>query len=216
MRELLAYGLSGLASCLTYVSSLINLSLFTGLFALWEHRNRKRLTGLVATWALVGLGTVLLLYSNFTLTFFREILPNLWSGTTSDDPNQWTLGISLRRLPVFFGPGFLLLAAFGALVAKRRGHSAGLKWLSIYAVSFALLLSLRVLSPVFKDLKEILFVGPLIAICAALGLVAIQDYGVQQRWARPIPWIFLVALFAFSCFKLQGYWRPFGSLAGLD
>ncbi|TDI47017.1 MAG: hypothetical protein E2P02_04100 [Acidobacteria bacterium] len=215
VRPVITYGLSGILASLTYVSSLINLSIFTAILALWE---RKKAVLILATWTMVGLLTVGLLYRSFTITFFREILPAMASAATGESTAAPAgLFDALRRIPLFFGLGYPALALCGIFVVKRRGLDGAFRWMAVYGLTFLVLVSLRASSGIFKDLKELLFVGPLIAIGSGTSLDAISGLGGGKRFSsRACAIAIALGLVAFGFSRLATYWGPFARLAGLD
>jgi len=175
-----------LASLLAYVSSLFNLGLFLGVLGLLERRLTARLFLVLATASFL---TVAFLYGSFTLVFLREIVPALWSGppTAAAVSPAPGLGHALARFPLFFGWGFPAFAAIGLVSARRHAPPERYRVLLAYGLAFCVLVGLRGLSGgLFKDLKEMLFVAPLIALLAGAGLEALATLGAGGRLATAL------------------------------
>jgi hypothetical protein len=213
LRRLAGFGAATFASFLTYISSLFNLSSFIGFFALLQ---RKLTWRVLAVGAGAGLVTVLLLYTSFILTFLTEILPHL-SSTASDaaktSPLTGTL-MAFDRLRHFYGFGFLALAAAGIVLASRSCSTEGFRTLLAYGLSFVFLVTLRGLSGgLFKDLKEILYVGPWIAVTAGASVASIASRGRSGRIAAAFV---MCGLVIYWSGKFAEYFLAYASLAGLD
>jgi hypothetical protein len=209
-RPLWLYGASGLASGLLYLSSLINLSLFSAALAWFE---RKRIPALLLFWALVATAAVLLVYLPFTLTFFREILPALASGEGEGTENRPVgFAVAFVRITYFYGFGFPAIAIAGFLLAWRGSERWASRWLAAYGLSFLGLLALRAVSGLFKDLKEFVYVGPFVAITAGIALVSLWRRG---RWGRIAAVMVMAGLLAFSASKYLEYFRMHTVLAGI-
>lgn len=166
-----------LATFLTYVSSLFNTSAFLLILALVAAAVRRRV---VALWLIAAMAVVFGLYGDFTLTFVREILPAIVTGTgraatsasATGDPGS-VLG-AFSRIVLFSGYGFPLFALAGLiLIARRRDPAATV--VKAYALAFLSLVLLRGLSfGLFKDLKEIEYAGPAFAVLTAAALDRIE------------------------------------------
>jgi hypothetical protein len=183
-RKAWAYFLAALlASLLTYVSSLFTVSAFALALAFMASNIRWPLVG---AWAAATFAVVAGLYGRFTLTFITEILPSLFSGTariatTAPSEDTGNLPAAFFRIVLFGGYGFPCLAIAGlALLARRRDEPA--KVLKAYAAAFLGLVLLRGLSGgLFKDLKEVEFGGPALAILSAFAISHI-DSSVARRF----------------------------------
>jgi hypothetical protein len=202
------------ASFLTYVSSLFNMSLFTALGALAEKPVRWRL---LAIGAGSGLLTVALLYLDFTLLFVREILPGFLAagaGTGIQPPlsRGETLAAALARIPIFYGWIYPPLVLAGLWLARKRAPAPVFRVLSAYGLAFVVLVLLRGLGGgLFKDLKEIEFVAPLVALLAGATL---EDLAARGR-AGMLASVFLtLALVAFGVDTSWGYFTTWTALAG--
>jgi hypothetical protein len=209
-RPMLLYGASGLASGLLYLSSLINLSLFSALLAWFE---RKRIPALLLYWVLVATAAVLLVYLPFTVLFVTEILPSLASvegGGTENPPAGFA--VVLIRITYFYGVGFPAMALAGFLLVWRDGERWVARVLAAYGLSFLGLLALRAVSGMFKDLKEFVYVGPFVAITAA---VALESLWRRGRWGRLAAVMVAAALIGFGLSKYGEYFRQHTPLAGL-
>ena len=172
-RLLVAFAAATLLAMLAYVSSLFNLAAFVVFLALVE----RRLAARVLSVGLVAAGvTVALLYLPFTRVFVGEILPALAGGGATGATGAASPGVvdALRRIPMFFGTACPLLAAAGYVVARRRADSPAVAALSAYALAFLLLVALRALAGgLFKDLKEVEFAAPLLAVTTGAFLEAL-------------------------------------------
>lgn len=211
-RSLVFAGLT-FASFLTYISSLFNLGVFMACLAILERRLTLRVL-LIGTSTAVA--TVGLLYFSFTESFFREILPALLSG--SDTESSASLGARLvaavRRLHLFFGYGYPAMALAGWLVARRDHRGPVHRTLMAFGVSFLVLTGMRVaLGDLFKDLKEVLFVGPWVAAMAGIAVHRLAQQGRSGTWAAGFV---TVGLVAFGCGKFAEYLAAYASLAGVD
>lgn len=190
-----------LATFLTYVSSLFNTSAFLIILAVLATAIRFRV---LALWLVAAMAVVFGLYGDFTLTFVREILPAIASGTGHAAPSAPAPGIAapgsvlgaFARIVVFSGYGFPLFAVAGLiLIARRRDPAATV--VKAYALAFLSLVLLRGFSfGLFKDLKEIEYAGPAFAILAAVALDRIEGRGA--RW------------FVATGLVLSGIWMQYG------
>jgi len=204
---------ASLSSALIYISSLFNLSAFVASFALTERRLAVRA---LAAWALAALLTIVVLYSSFTLLFFREMAPTLLTSSEATAPGSLLEGMAsvLSRVLLFYGYGFPALSIAGLALAYRRKDQAAFRMLTAYGVAFVLLTGLRVLpGGLFKDLKEILFVAPMVAICSGIALEELSRRGRSGQWSTVL---ILGGLVAFWWGSYRGYWVAYASLAGLD
>jgi hypothetical protein len=209
-KSMLLYGASGLLSGLLYLSSLINLSLFSAFLAWFE---RRRMPALLLFWGLVATATVLLVYLPFTVIFFTEILPALASGEgggTENPPAGFPM--VLYRVGLFFGFGFPAIAFAGFLLVWRSGERWASGVLAAYGLSFLGLLTLRAVSGMFKDLKEFVYVGPFVAVTAGVALDSLWRRG---RFWRLAAVLVAAGLIGFGLAKYGEYFRQHTGLAGL-
>ncbi|HSF18592.1 MAG TPA: hypothetical protein VLK65_23890 [Vicinamibacteria bacterium] len=207
------FGALTFASFVIYVSSLFNLSAFAAFFGLGDRRARRPVW---LTWGLAAVATILLLYATFATTFLREILPGLVTRGTGAPgvPLAERFSSALTRLELFYGYGFPPLALAGILVLRRCHRHDGYPVMLAYGLAFALLSSMRVLfGDLFKDLKEVLFVGPLVATTAGLALHRLAQGGRIRRVACACV---TVGLIAFGCSRFSEYLSAYASLAGAD
>ena len=202
-----------LLAFLTYISSLFNLTLFTGWSAMLQRRLALRL---VAGWALAVAVTVAWLYLDFTRLFLREILPAALSGqgmAAEGGGRGGGLGGALARIPIFYGWGFPALAVAGFVLLRRRAHAQAFRVVAAYALSVITLIALRAFGGgLFRDLKEIEFASPLVALCAGAALAELFGRGRQGAWAVGLV---LAGLLAFSASRYLQYLRAYASLFGL-
>jgi hypothetical protein len=210
-RHMLLYGASGLASGVIYLSSLINLSLFSAFLAWFE---RKRIPSLLLVWGLVATAAVLLIYLPFTVLFFTEILPALASGVGGGTENRPAgFAVALIRITYFYGIGFPAIAIAGLLLMWREGERWAFRVLAAYGLSFLGLLTLRAVSGMFKDLKEFVYIGPFVAVTAGLALGSLWGRG---RWGRVAAVMVATGLIGFGIAKYAEYFRMHTVLAGLQ
>jgi hypothetical protein len=203
------------ASFLTYVSSLFNMSLFSALGALLEKPLRWRLLALGGLSALL---TVVLLYFDFTLLFVREILPGFMAAGagTSVQPESSrleTFVAALARIPLFYGWGYPPLALAGLWLARKRAAGPAFRMLMAYGLAFVVLVLLRGLGGgLFKDLKEIEFIAPLVALLAGATL---EDLATRGRAGTVGAALLTLALVAFGIVTSWGYFTTWTTLAEL-
>jgi hypothetical protein len=193
-----AFGGAVLAAYLTYIASLFNLSAFTGCLALLERRLAPRLLPLAGLAAAL---TIAWLYGPFTVVFVREIVPALLAGAgTADGAGGGSHGAgvtaALARIPLFYGWGFPALAVAGALLARREAAPPARRVLLAWALAFGLLVGLRMSFGIFRDFKEITFVGTLVAILGGHALEAIAARGRAGLLAAGLVVLGLVAFSA--------------------
>jgi hypothetical protein len=188
-----------LSSLLTYVSSLFNLSAFWTALAALRRPLAKRALAVLA--AAAGLAVVLL-YLPFTILFVREIAPAVLSGggATAAAPASGTQVVptgllpALARIPLFYGYAVPLLALAGLMVLRRR---AGAAWpvMAAYGIAFLVLVALRAFGAgLFKDLKEVEFVAPLMAVAAGATLEVLAERGLSGRLSAALVAIGVAAL----------------------
>jgi hypothetical protein len=209
---LIAFGLLTLAAFLTYISSLFNLALFIVFLAVLERRRAPALLGLLA----VAAGaTVLWLYGSFTRAFFFEIVPALARGggvaapASASGPSPGGLPAALSRVPLFYGWGFPALAVAGLVLVRRQADRPARHVLAAYGLAFVALVLMRGLGGgLFRDLKEITFVGPLVAVGAGASLEALAGRG---RRGRAAVMLLAVGLLAFTAERYRFYFSTYAS-----
>jgi hypothetical protein len=175
-RRLAMLAISALASLLSYVSSLFTVGTFLVSASITD---RRLATKLLTVLAGSGLITVIWLYWPFTLLFFTEILPAASQelGTSGTGGAFDGLFHALSRIPIFYGYGYPALAVAG-FVLVRRWSPQSFRILTAYGLAFLMLVFLRAFGGgLFKDLKEIMFVAPLVAVLTAISLEAIRRRG---------------------------------------
>lgn len=202
------YGAGVLASFLSYISSLFKMSLFTGCLALVERRRALQLLLVVGG---AGLLTISLLYLPFSRAFMIEIIPAVVAGAPSTSSDAIGFLATLGRIHLFYGFGFPVFA-FGGFVLARR-DPATFRTLAAYGATFLALLTLRAVSGVFKDLKELVFIGPFIAITTGVSLEALAARSRSGRFAAIAV---ALGLIAFGLAKFGEYAAFHTKLAGLD
>ncbi len=214
-RAFLPAAAAVLASYLTYVASLFNMSLFTGLAGLLERPLRWRFWTLGALGALL---TVALLYVDFTLLFLREILPAfLQSGAAAGAAPPVGRGQALldalHRIPLFYGWVYPPLALAGLWVARRRAPGPVFRVLAGFGSVFVVLVLLRGLGGgLFKDLKEIEYASAFVALTAGGALEALAQRGRGPRLAALL---LAGTLVVFGCATSWGYVVTWTRLASL-
>ena len=213
LKRLLGFAGLALFSAFVYISSLFNLTAFVTSFSLVERRLALRS---LVVWAGVVVVTIVTLYLSFSFTFVREILPSLMSSPMASEGCSLLDGIRTvaQRILIFYGYGYPALALAGLVLAHRQTEKLAFRMLSAYGMAFLLLSALRILSGgLFKDLKEILFVGPLVAVTAGISLEALAGRGRWGMWAAGL---ITFGLIAFWWVIFRGYLVSYASLAGLD
>jgi hypothetical protein len=210
-RPVVAFALLVLAAFLTYISSLFNLSLFIVFLALLELRRVPTLLGTLAAAATI---TVLWLYGSFTRAFFLEILPAVAGGGAVGTPRAAGgappgLTDALARIPLFYGWGFPALGLAGLLLARRVTDGPARRVLYAYGLAFASLVLLRGFGGgLFRDLKEITFVAPLVAVCAGASLLALARRG---RSGSVSVLLLALGLLAFTAERYRFYFTTYRS-----
>jgi hypothetical protein len=116
---------------------------------------------------------------------------------------------ALARVPLFYGPACPMLAAAGFALARRTADRPAFRLLLAFALAFATLLALRAFGGgLFRDLKEITFVAPLVAVLTGLFLDELARRGPGGRRGA-----ILVAagLAAFGLGRYWGYLKAYAS-----
>lgn len=196
-----------LASLLVYTSSLVSVSVFFVAASILDRKLAAKLLVILASAALVTVGW---LYWPFTIAFFSEILPavvrgaGMEGGTPAD--SAW---VAFGRIPLFYGYAYPVLAVAGLVIARRRADERSYRVLLAWSLAFAFMLGLRAFGAgLFKDLKEITFVAPLVAILTGASLATLERKGRLGRWAA----IFLmVGLSLFGLSRYRGYLESYRS-----
>jgi hypothetical protein len=215
-RRLCLVALFALASMLTYVSSLFTAGAFLLMAGLFDRRLAPRLYAVLAVSVAVVVGW---LYAPFLGVFFREILPAVLSGARAPAAAEGSptgLVHALSRIPLFYGPAYPMLAAAGLVLLRRGAEPRVLRLLLAYAAAFAALVGLRAFGGgLFRDLKELTFVAPLIAVLTAVVLDALATRGRSGRRAAVAVSIGLV-VFGLGRYwgYLQDYASPFLAVTG--
>jgi hypothetical protein len=207
----IAFSLLTLAAFLTYIGSLFDLTLFIVFLALIE---RRRALLLLATAAAAAAATVSWLYGSFTREFLFEIVPALARGGGVATPaavggaaTQGLLAV-LSRVPLFYGWGFPALAVAGLLLARRVADRAARHVLFAYGLTFVSLVLLRGLGGgLFRDLKEITFVAPLVALTAGASLEALA----RRETGRVAVLLLAAGLLAFTAERYRFYFTAYAS-----
>lgn len=211
-RAAAAFALLTLAAFLTYISSLFNLALFIIFLALLDRRRAPLLLG---TLAAAAAATVLWLYGPFTRAFLFEIVPALAGGggvgTPGADGGAAPAGLlaAASRVPLFYGWGFAALAVAGLLLARRVADRAARHVLVAYGLAFVSLVLMRGLGGgLFRDLKEITFVAPLVAVAAGASL---ESLGRGGRAGRAAVLLVVAGLLAFTAERYRFYFTTYTS-----
>jgi hypothetical protein len=211
-RRLLGLAGATLAALFTYISSLFNVGGFLGFLGLIEIKGRRgwRLLALAAGGAAV---VVVCLYLPFALVFVDEILPAVLAGGGAKASQEASLAGALERIPLFFGYAYPLLTAAGLVVVRRQATRPAWRVVAAYGLTFALLVALRAFGGgLFKDLKEIEFVGPLVALGTGAVLAELARRGAWGRWAAGLTGL---GLLAFGLGRYAEYLAPRTILVGL-
>ncbi len=207
-RRLVAVFATTLASLLVYTSSLFSVSAFLIFVSILERKLAFRLMGILF---LCGTITVTWLYWPFLIAFFTEILPVVARGgaATGGEPAGSPVFHALSRIPLFYGYGYPVFALAGLLLARRQAHPRAYRLLAAWGLGFFLMISLRAFGGgLFKDLKEITFVAPLVAILAGATLTSLSNTG---RWGRLAAVVFTAYLAVFGLVRYRGYLQLYGS-----
>jgi hypothetical protein len=211
-RRLLSLAGATLAAFLTYISSLFNVAGLLGFLGLLEGRRGWRWLALAAGGAAVA---VVCLYLPFVLLFWDEILPAVLAGGAgaARAAPEAGLGPALYRIPIFFGYAYPLLTAAGLVLVRRQASPEARRVVAAYGLTFALLVALRAFGGgLFKDLKEIEFVGPLVALGTGAVLAELAGRGRAGRWAAALVG---AGLIAFGLGRYAEYLAPRVVLVGL-
>ncbi|HXV64833.1 MAG TPA: hypothetical protein VEK15_29315 [Vicinamibacteria bacterium] len=207
LRRLAAVFGTMLASLLVYTSSLISVSAFVVVFSMLERKLALRLVGVLA---ITGLITVSWLYWPFLVAFLTEIVPAVASGRpgVGEGSGAEPVRLAVSRIPLFYGYGYPVLSILGLLVARRRADRQGFRILAAWGLSFLLMVSLRAFGAgLFRDIKEIVFVAPLVAILTGASL---DEMAGRGRWGTFAAAASVLALLLFGLSRYQGYLASFG------
>ena len=211
--RVLAFAAAAQASLLTYVASLFNVTLFSGFLALLARRHARRV---LLVWALASGLTLYLLYRDFVVTFVSEILPAVLGGGLGPQQSIGSLALlahQLGRFRLFYGFVWVALALLGLALVQRRARPHALPPIAAYGLAFGCLVLLRSLpGGLFKDLKEMEFVAPLMAILTGVSLEALWERG---RAARAGAILLAGWLLAFSVSRYHEYLTTWTALAEL-
>lgn len=206
-RRLAAVAASALASLLSYVSSLFTVGAFLVSASITDRRLATRLLPvLVGT----GLITVMWLYWPFTLLFFTEILPaaSQGLGTSGTQGPLDSLFHALGRIPIFYGYGYPALAIAGFFLVRRKSPQS-FRVFAAYGLAFLMLVALRAFGGgLFKDLKEIMFVAPLMALLTAF---SIEEIGRRGRTGLVAATCITIGLIVFGLGKYRDYLTTYRS-----
>jgi hypothetical protein len=207
------FAAASVASLLTYVASLFNVGLFTSALALLFGRRGLRF---LAVGVVGAVATVLLLYREFLVTFAVEIVPAVLHGHAAAGPSPDAVESAagaLRRIPIFYGWGLPALALAGFVLVRWRAAPEAARVISAWALAFAALVLLRALpGGLFKDLKEMEFAAPLVALTAGASLEALARGQGHGRWAAALV---ALGLLAFAVERYVWFVAPWVRLAGL-
>jgi len=155
--------------------------------------------------------TVGLLYRDFVVIFVREILPAALTAHGSEGGVLDSAGTTLERIWIFYGFGFPALSVAGFVLLRRRARPEAARVVTAYALAFAGLLLLRsVPGGLFKDLKEVEFAVPLVALTAGASLEELAARGRLGRWAAALV---AVGLAGFSLARYANYVATWTALA---
>ncbi len=205
-RRWAAVGATTLASLLVYPSSFFSLTGFYLFVALRERRRAPRLLGLLLA---CGTFTVAWLYWPFLWALVTEILPGRGPPTARPRPTQRRLRQEPTRWPrsraCRCSTGYLypVLAVAGLALARRRAEPRAFRVLSAWGLAFLLMLALRAFGGgVFKDLKEITFAAPWVALLPA---GVLHGPGGARREGRVAAVSLALVLVAFGLGRFVAY-----------
>jgi hypothetical protein len=120
---------------------------------------------------------------------------------------------ALARIPTFYGWGYPALAVAGFVLLRRRVPAPLFRIVTAYAVTVGMLVGLRAFGGgLFRDLKEIEFAAPIVALCAGAALEEVAGRGRAGRWAAGLV---VLGLAAFSLARYVEYRRLYASLVAL-
>lgn len=193
LGRLAAFAALTLSALLTYVASLFNVGLFCGFLALVERRLRLRVLAIAAAAVLL---TLAVLYRDFVWLFLEEILPAALQASPGGERASAVDGMlgALDRIRIFYGYGYPALALPGLVLLRRRAAPEAFRVIAAWALTFATLMALRALGGgLFKDLKEMELVAPLVALAAGASLEEIDGRGRAGRMAAVLVACGLVA-----------------------
>jgi hypothetical protein len=205
LRYLAGFGLTTLVSLLAYVSSLFNLGAFAGILSLLTRR-----VAFISHYFAAAVVTVIALY----LPFLTEAVTQLWTtglGAAGGRPSDGLL-TALWRVSHFYGYAAIALAIPGIVILYRKTKPHVRHIVSSYLSSFAVLLTLRAATGTFKDLKEILYVGPLMAIAAGASIDTVYKKGRAGKIAAAA---MIAGLILFWAIRYREFLEPHITFAGL-
>ena len=203
------------AACqLTYVSGVINVSLFVAVLAVTEAaaRGEARARQAAALLAMALAGSLV-----SVLVYYRDFLPmaldvasqaaRRGAAAASVHPVQGFLTVAYARTRDFFDGIYPVLAAAGLtiLFRRRRGTSLLAAWFLTYVL---LLLGRARVPDVFLHGHETLFVTPLVCLASGQALAALASHGRAGRAAA------LVVGAALAVQGLAWQWRALAEQLG--
>jgi hypothetical protein len=209
LRLVVLAGSTFLAS-IAYTGSPINLGVFLVFLALLDRRKLMPLL-LVAAGSLAL--TIALLYAPFFVVFVSEILPQTARGTIAAASSSGGPLVGLydaaARIPLFWGWALPAMALGGLWLARSRVDAAAWNVLRAYFLTFLVLLSLRgLLLGLFRDLKEMTFIAPLMALLAGLFL---SDLSRRGRRECIVVALVAVGIAALGLGRAVGYFNAYRS-----
>jgi len=213
-RTLFGFGLAlaaTVAAFSIYVTSPVIVGTFLICLAAFQLRDRRMTASLLAA-LVAGTAVVLVFYAPFWRTFAVDILPTFIEsgGRANTRVESWSM--ALGRVPIFYGTLLPALGLCGLFVAWKR-KSAVFTPLAAYAATFVVLVGLRVVGGgVFNAMKEILFLGPWIAITAGGCLAALSE---RSRLFGVVAASLLAACVVFGGTRAIGYLGEVTALAGI-
>jgi hypothetical protein len=208
LRRLATVSAATLASLLAYTSSLFSVSSFVLFESVLE---RKLALRLFAVLLFCGTLTVVWLYWPFLISFATEIVPALARGLPAPpaETESAPVLLALSRVPLFYGFLYPALSLAGLHLARRQGDPRSFRLLLAWSLGFALMVSLRAFGGgLFKDLKEIEFAAPLVAILSGASLSHLAG---RPRWGKITAAALALALVAFGLARYHGYLESYAS-----
>jgi hypothetical protein len=208
LRRLTAVSTSTLLSLFAYTSSLFSVSSFVLFESILERKLALRLLGVLL---FCGTLTVVWLYWPFLVVFATEILPALAKGLPAPPAEMQAAParLAVSRIPLFYGFLYPALSILGVLLARRRADPRAFRLLLAWSLAFLFMVSLRAFGGgLFKDLKEIEFAAPLVAILSGASLA---DLAGRPRWGKPAATALALALVWFGLARYKGYLESYAS-----
>ena len=147
--------------------------------------------------------------------FLFEIVPALAHGggvaapASATGPAPGGLLAAMARVPLFYGWGFPALAVAGLVLVRGQADAPARNAVTAYGLAFVALVLMRGLGGgLFRDLKEITFVGPLVAVTAGASLETLARRG-RRGWIAVV--LLAVGLLGFWAERYRFYFSTYDS-----